>query len=155
MWFDGDDPEAESADPLKVRYMDSHTKGPTTIGSDVWIGYGATILSGVRIGHGAVVGTAAVVAWNVPDYAIVVGNPARILKKRFDDVTIDRLLRLRWWDWNPDCIRRLRSYLLGDVNRFLDAITKIDESELAEYYRVDAKFDELLCVPVSPALCQF
>jgi len=77
------------------------SKGPVTIGSDVWIGAGATILSGVAVGDGAVVGARAVVAKSVAPYSIVVGNPARHLRFRFDAATVDALLRARWWDW-PD-----------------------------------------------------
>lgn len=82
------------------RHKDDYTKGPTTIANDVWIGYGATILSGVKIGNGAVIGAQAVVTKNVPDYAIVAGNPAKIIRHRFQPETIDRLLALRWWEWD-------------------------------------------------------
>jgi acetyltransferase-like isoleucine patch superfamily enzyme len=75
------------------------SKGDVIIGNDVWIGYGATILSGVRIGDGAAVGAEAVVATDVEPYSIVVGNPARLVRKRFDDETIRKLLETRWWDW--------------------------------------------------------
>lgn len=75
-------------------------KGDTRVGNDVWIGYGATILPGVTIGDGAVIGSLSVVASDVPPYAIVGGNPARVIRHRFDDATIARLLELRWWDWD-------------------------------------------------------
>lgn len=75
------------------------SKGDIIIGHDVWIGYGATILSGVTIGSGAVIGAQAVVSSNVAPYTIMAGNPAREVKKRFDDPTIGRLLQLAWWDW--------------------------------------------------------
>ena len=70
------------------------TKGNVVIGNDVWIGNGATIMSGVTIGDGAVIGTMAVVAKDVKPYEIVVGNPARLIKKRFNDETIAKLLIL-------------------------------------------------------------
>jgi len=79
--------------------FDDFTKGATTIGNDVWIGYGATILSGVKIGHGAVVGGRAVVTKDVHDYAIIAGNPGKIIRYRFKPETIERLLNLRWWEW--------------------------------------------------------
>jgi len=75
------------------------TKGDVIIGSDVWIGENATILSGVTIGHGAVVGAYSVVASDVPPYAIVCGNPARIIRHRFSSDQIAELLNIAWWDW--------------------------------------------------------
>lgn len=75
------------------------TKGPTRIGNDVWIGDGATILSGVTVGDGAVIGARALVARDVPPYHVVVGNPARTVRQRFADADIAALLRIRWWDW--------------------------------------------------------
>ena len=74
-------------------------KGDITIGNDVWIGYEAVLLSGVTIGDGAIIGTRAVVTQDVPPYTIVGGVPARPIRRRFDDATIDALLALRWWDW--------------------------------------------------------
>lgn len=74
-------------------------KGDITIGNDVWIGYEAVLLSGVTIGDGAIIGTRAVVTQDVPPYTIVGGVPAKPIRKRFDDATIDALLALRWWDW--------------------------------------------------------
>jgi acetyltransferase-like isoleucine patch superfamily enzyme len=76
------------------------TKGHIIVGNDVWIGTEATILSGVVIGDGAVIGAHALVSKSVPPYSIVVGNPARVVKQRFDDTTIQRLLALKWWDWD-------------------------------------------------------
>lgn len=70
-----------------------------TIGNDVWIGHGAVITPGVNIGHGAVIGANAVVTKDVAPYRIVGGVPARIIRKRFDDAIVDRLLALCWWDW--------------------------------------------------------
>lgn len=80
-------------------------KGDVRIGSDVWIGFGATILSGVSIGHGAVIGARAVVAHDVAPYDVVVGNPARVVRRRFDDETVCRLLEMAWWDWPSERIR--------------------------------------------------
>ncbi len=81
-------------------------KGDTIIGNDVWIGREAVIMPGVTIGHGAIIGTGAVVAKDVPPYAVVVGNPGRIAKLRFDDATIAALLDIAWWDWEPEVIAR-------------------------------------------------
>lgn len=75
------------------------------IGNDVWIGMNATIMGGVKIGNGAVIGAGAVVAKDVPPYAVVVGNPAKVIKYRFDSVTIEWLQKLRWWNWKPKQIK--------------------------------------------------
>lgn len=73
-------------------------KGDTVIGNDVWIGQNAVILPGVHIGDGAIIGANSVVGSDVEPYTIVVGNPARVLRKRFDEELIDLMLRLKWWD---------------------------------------------------------
>ena len=70
----------------------------------MWVGSYATILSGVRIGHGAVVGANAVVVRDVPPYAVVAGNPARIVKYRFDNKIVEKLLDMEWWDWPEEKI---------------------------------------------------
>jgi acetyltransferase-like isoleucine patch superfamily enzyme len=78
-----------------------YSKGDVVIGNDVWIGYNVTILSGVTIGDGAVIGAGSVVSGDVPPYAIVAGNPAQVIRYRFGKETIQKLLRIKWWDW-PD-----------------------------------------------------
>jgi acetyltransferase-like isoleucine patch superfamily enzyme len=72
---------------------------PLVIGSDVWIGYGATLLGAVTVGHGAIIGAGAVVATDVPPFAVVIGNPSRVLKMRFPQEIVDSLLAIAWWDW--------------------------------------------------------
>ena len=79
---------------------DEQKRRPINIGNDVWIGHHAYVRSGTTLGDGCIVGAHAVVTKDVPPYAIVVGNPARIVKYRFDEVTIQRLLKLRWWDYD-------------------------------------------------------
>ena len=74
-------------------------KGDIVIGNDVWIGYEAVVMAGVTIGDGAIIGTRAVVTKDVPPYMIVGGIPARPIKKRFSEETIEKLLDLQWWDW--------------------------------------------------------
>lgn len=85
-----------------------HSKGPIVIGSDVLVTYEALILSGVTIGHGAIVAPRAVVTKDVAPYEIVGGNPARHIKWRFDEQTREALLRIAWWDWPEEKVRRLR-----------------------------------------------
>lgn len=79
----------------------------TSIGSDVWIGEGCFIKAGVRIGHGAVVGMGSVVTKDVPDYAIVAGNPAKLIRMRFEQRIIDGLLELQWWTMPDEELRRI------------------------------------------------
>lgn len=80
-------------------------KGDITVGNDVWIGYEAVIMSGVTIGDGAIIGTRAVVTKDVPPYTIVGGVPAKFIRKRFCDETIEKLRLLRWWDRDEKWIR--------------------------------------------------
>lgn len=80
-------------------------KGNIVIGNDVWIGYEAVILSGVTIGDGAVIGSRAVVTRDVPPYTIVGGVPARTIRRRFDEQTIEKLLGLKWWHWPEERIK--------------------------------------------------
>jgi virginiamycin A acetyltransferase len=81
-------------------------KGDTIVGNDVWIGHQATIMPGVRIGDGAIIAAHAVVTRDVEPYAIVGGNPAMNIRKRFSDEDVEDLLQLRWWDWDVDKITR-------------------------------------------------
>jgi len=88
-------------------------KGNTTIGNDVWIGYGATIMPGVTVGDGAIIATKAVVTKDVEPYSIVGGNPAREIRKRFSDEEIKELLEIRWWDWPIEKITEHVQQLTG------------------------------------------
>ena len=80
-------------------------KGDITIENDVWIGAKATIMSGVTISSGAVIGAGAVITKDIPPYAIVVGNPGKIVKYRFTEEQIEDLLEIKWWDWDEEKIR--------------------------------------------------
>lgn len=82
-------------------------KGDTVVGNDVWIGQNSTILPGVHIGDGAIIGLNSVVTRDVPPYTIVAGNPAKTVRKRFDDELIDLLLKLKWWDKSVEEINAL------------------------------------------------
>ena len=79
--------------------------GDTVIGDDVWIGSEAMIMAGVNIGSGAVVAARAVVTKDVPAYAVVGGNPAQVIRYRFDEETIAKLLKLKWWDWAEEAAK--------------------------------------------------
>ena len=82
------------------------SKGNIVVGNDVWIGYNATIMAGVSIGDGAIIGTNSVVTKDVEPYSIVGGNPAKLIKKRFSEEEINDLLEIKWWDWEIEKITR-------------------------------------------------
>ncbi|MDN2566286.1 CatB-related O-acetyltransferase [Aquibium sp. A9E412] len=110
-WEEGFDPAAWSAG----------LRGDTVVGNDVWIGMQATILPGVTIGDGAIVAAKAVVGSDVPPYAVVAGNPARVVRMRFDEATVARLLAVAWWHWPA-----------GRIGRNLDAIRGADIARLEQ-----------------------
>ncbi|MFC8721114.1 CatB-related O-acetyltransferase [Kitasatospora sp. NPDC057198] len=80
------------------------SRGDTVVGNDVWFGYQATVMPGVRIGDGAIIAAGAVVTADVPPYTVVGGNPARTIRRRFDDADVERLRRAAWWDWPADLV---------------------------------------------------
>lgn len=88
---------------------DITSKGGITIGHDVWIGAQTMILSGVNIGSGCVIGANSVVSSDLPPYSIAVGTPARVVQKRFSEEIIEALLKLSWWDWDIERIKRNQS----------------------------------------------
>ena len=93
-------------------------KGDIIIGNDVWIGFEAIVMAGVRIGDGAIFAARAVVTHDVPPYTIVGGVPAKVIRKRFDDKVIQKLVTLKWWEWPVGKIRRSLPYLTkGWVDR--------------------------------------
>lgn len=105
------------------------TKGDVIIGNDVWVGTEAVIISGVKIGDGAVIGARAVVTKDVEPYAIYAGNPARLVRKRFDDSTIQQLLALKWWDFKDSEIEQLLPFMLNtDIKEFIIAATQIKQN---------------------------
>jgi len=83
-------------------FFDWRRASPVVLGHDVWIGHGAVVLAGVTVGTGAAVGAGAIVTKDVAPFAIVVGNPARVLRLRFAEAVCAELLRIRWWDWGRD-----------------------------------------------------
>lgn len=102
-------------------FFDWRRSHAVTIGHDVWIGHGAIILAGRTIGTGAVVAGGAIVTKDVPDYTIVAGNPARIIRRRFPEAIAERLHRLAWWDWDHAALRAaLDDFRALPVEAFLD-----------------------------------
>jgi len=93
-------------DPAMLKQAGAGHRGDTVIGNDVWIGREAVIMPGVTVGDGAIIGTRAQVARDVPPYAIVVGNPGRVVRTRFAPEIVAELLAIRWWDWEPAKIAR-------------------------------------------------
>lgn len=89
------------------------TRGDTVVGNDVWVGHQATIMPGVTIGDGAIVAAQSVVTADVRPYAVVAGNPAREVKRRFDDAVVEELLRVRWWHWPAERITRHLEAIAG------------------------------------------
>jgi virginiamycin A acetyltransferase len=92
--------------------MNVVSKGDTVIGNDVWLGNSVTIMQGIKIGNGAIIGTNALVTKDVEPFTIVGGNPAKVIRKRYDDKTITFLQQLAWWDWP-----------IEKITQHLDAIT--------------------------------
>lgn len=107
------------ADADDKAFFDWRREHKAIIGHDVWIGHNAVVMPGVRVGDGAVIGTGAIVTHDVPPYAVVVGVPARVIRYRFDEDTIARIQRTRWWDWDHETLK-LRLPDFKDIGRFLE-----------------------------------
>ena len=102
--------------PLKIP-VHLPLKGDTRVGNDVWLGLSATILPGVTIGDGSIVGAQSVVTRNVPPYTIVAGNPAKLIRKRFSDDVISKMEKISWWDWPIENINDvLKNIISGDAD---------------------------------------
>ena len=108
-----------SKNPIKVI-----NKGDTIIGNDVWIGNSATIMPGIKVGHGSVIGTNSLVTKDVEPYTIVGGNPAKEISKRFDEETIELLLTVKWWNWD---VQKITNNLEMIKNGQIDELKKIYE----------------------------
>lgn len=116
--LDGWDMEAPSASDMPF-------KGNTVIGNDVWIGQNAVILPGVNIGDGAIIGANSVVGSNIAPYTIVAGNPAKVIRKRFDEELIDLMLRFKWWDKS-----------ITEINELIPILTCSDLEKVREELKV-------------------
>lgn len=99
-------------------------KGDTVIGNDVWIGYEVTIMPGVTVDSGAIIASKSVVVSDVPAYSIVGGNPARVIKYRFEEVTIQALLDIAWWDWSPE---KISEHLEAIAGQDVDALRRAND----------------------------
>lgn len=103
----------------------SYCKGDVIIGSDVWIGSHATIMSGIKIGDGAVIAANSHIVKDVPSYAIVGGNPAKVIKYRFSEEQIKKLLVIQWWNWSDEKINENLVYILNpNIDIFIDKFYK-------------------------------
>ena len=117
--------QAVSTFPFKAKLQnlgneyDTFSKGEVIIGNDVWLGTNSIILSGVKIGDGAVVAAGSVVTYDVSPYAIVGGIPAKTIKYRFSEDNIAVLLKIKWWEWNSDFLMSNIGDLYLDVNLFI------------------------------------
>ena len=102
-------------------YKENIRKPLAVIGNDVWIGYGVTVMNGVNIGDGAVIAAGSVVTKDVEPYSIVGGNPAKLIRPRFDDKVVEKLIKLRWWDYGPDIMHGID---LSDVEKGVDELSE-------------------------------
>jgi acetyltransferase-like isoleucine patch superfamily enzyme len=106
----------------QAKHIEGHpgTKGDVIIGNDVWIGIDSRIFSGVKIGNGAVIGSGAYVVQDVPDYAIVFGNPAKVMRYRFPAEIIKELQVIAWWNWEDEKIAEFLPLMLSNqINEFI------------------------------------
>jgi len=99
-------------------------KGDVRVGSDVWIGQNATIMPGVTIGDGAIIANNSHVVKNVDPYAMVGGNPAQLIKYRFSNEIIEKLLQIKWWEWSDEKIKEnIELICQPDINKFIESCT--------------------------------
>lgn len=98
-------------------------RGDTVVGNDVWFGYHAMVMPGVRIGNGAIIASGSVVVNDVPEYSIVGGNPARVIRHRFPEEEIARLVALAWWDWPLQHItKHIRTIMSGSIDDLVSRV---------------------------------
>lgn len=112
------------------RNLEGHptSRGDVTIGNDVWVGYGSLIVSGVTIGDGAVIGANSIVTRSVPPYAIVAGNPAKIIRYRFPTEVIEKLMTVKWWDWSHEEVDKAIPIIFNaDISAFLSYVRTLEQ----------------------------
>jgi virginiamycin A acetyltransferase len=117
-------PQTTSED-ITAMFEDAQNRGDTVVGNDVWIGMNAVIMPGVKIGDGAIIGANSVVTKDVAPYTIVAGNPAKVVKKRFDNHTIKTLLDIKWWDWD---IQKIEENIQAITGGDLDVLVAANKS---------------------------
>ena len=112
------------AEGFDVSDYQTQSRGDTIVGNDVWIGRKATLLPGVTIGSGAIIAASATVSRDVPAYGVVAGNPAGLVKMRFEEEQVDRLMALSWWDWPVEMITKYRLLIQGGDIKALEEASK-------------------------------
>jgi virginiamycin A acetyltransferase len=100
------------------------SRGNTVVSNDVWIGYNAMVMPGVRIGDGAIVAAGAVVSKDVPPYGVAAGTPARLVRSRFDEADVERLLRAAWWDWRVELVTEHARTIMAGQPAEIEAIAR-------------------------------
>jgi virginiamycin A acetyltransferase len=108
--------------------MSAPSRGDTVVGNDVWLGYSVVVMPGVAIGDGAIVAAGSMVTADVPPYAIAGGNPARVLRMRYDEDDVARLLRAAWWDWPVELVTRHARTIMSGTPAELEAIARPSSS---------------------------
>lgn len=116
---------------IQKKYIEASRKPLPIIGNDVWIGFGSTVMNGVTISDGAIIATSAVVTKDVPPYTIVGGMPARVIRQRFSDRVVEKLLELKWWDYGPDVMSGLD---ISDPEYCVDALEERIKTGQVELY---------------------
>lgn len=139
------DYQSVSTSPLLEIKRKLPKKGQIIIGHDVWIGNSVTILSGVRIGNGAVIGAGTVVTKDVPAYAVVAGNPMRIVKYRFDIAQINKLQKIKWWNWNREEIEKNKGWFAKKIEKFTHHFEK-SYDEIIESITMKKKSKSILFI---------
>jgi Acetyltransferase (isoleucine patch superfamily) len=141
------DYQSVSTSPMLEIQRKLPKRGQILIGHDVWIGNNAVLLSGIKVGHGAVIAADTVVTKDVPPYAIVGGNPMRIIKYRFEEEIIHKLLRLKWWNWDTSLIEERKEWFGLEIEAFVNLAHSSADTRHEEQVSIDAKAVTYLFYP--------